>query len=167
MYCPRCAAQNLDDAKFCRGCGTSLETVALALSGQYYPAEGAEEQSKDWMSVRHQGVQKMIRAVGLLSASLLIGVALGLFGNASDWIFVWMVFAGWMAVWGVISLVSGIGSMAEARYLQKRMEQSQEHYLGGRSKKFVTAELPAAQPGIPLSVTEHTTRALPQVKSEK
>ncbi|MBA2732993.1 MAG: zinc-ribbon domain-containing protein, partial [Acidobacteria bacterium] len=31
MYCPRCSAQNLDDAKFCRACGTNLETVALAL----------------------------------------------------------------------------------------------------------------------------------------
>ena len=167
MYCPRCAAQNLDDAKFCRGCRTSLETVALALSGQYHPAEGAEKQSKDWMSVRHEGVQKMIRAVGLLGASLLIGVALGLFSNTNDWIFVWMVFVGWMAVWGVISLVAGIGSFAEARFLQKRMEQSQERYLGGRSREFRTAELPLAQPGIPLSVTEHTTRALPQVKSDE
>ena len=167
MYCPRCAAQNLDDAKFCRGCGTSLETVALALSGQYHPAEGAEEQSKDWLSVRHEGVQKMIRAVGLLGASLLVGVALGLFSNTNDWIFVWMVFVGWLAVWGVISLVGGIGSFAEARFLQQRMQQSQEHYLGGRSREFRTAELPPAQPGIPLSVTEHTTRALPQVKSEE
>jgi hypothetical protein len=167
MYCPRCAAQNLDDAKFCRGCGTSLETVALALSGQYHPAEGEGDQSKDWMSVRHQGVQKMIRAVGLIVASLLIGVALGLFSNTNDWIFVWMVFAGWMAVWGVISLVSGIGSFAEARFLQKRTEQTQGHYLGGRSREFTTGELPPAQPAIPLSVTEHTTRALPQVKSEE
>lgn len=166
MYCPRCAAQNLDDAKFCRGCGTSLETVGLALSGQYHPAE-AEGVAKDWLSIRHQGVQKMIRAAGLLGASLLIGVALGLFSNTNDWIFVWMVFAGWMGVWGVISLVGGIGSFAEARFLQERMEQSQGHYVGGRSREFTTAELPPAQPGIPLSVTEHTTRALPKVNSEQ
>ena len=167
MYCPRCAAQNLDDAKFCRGCGTSLETVALALSGQYQPAADSSEFSKDWLAVRHEGVQRLIRGVGLLGAALLIGVALGLFSDTNDWIIIWLVFVGWMAAWGVISLVSGIGSMAEARFLQKRMEQSQGNYMGGRTREFTTAELPPAQPGMPLSVTEHTTRALPRVKREK
>ena len=167
MYCPRCAAQNLDDAKFCRGCGTSLETVELALAGQYQPPADSKEFSKDWLTVRHEGVQSLIRGIGLLGAALLIGVALGLFSDTNDWIIIWLVFVGWMAAWGVISLVSGIGSMAEAKFLQKRMEQSQGHYLGGRSKEFATAELPPAQPGIPLSVTEHTTRALTQVKSDE
>ena len=166
MYCPRCAAQNLDDAKFCRGCGTSLESVALALSGQYQPAAESGEYPKDWLAVRHEGVQRLIRGTGLLGAALLIGVALGLFSNTNDWIIIWLVFVGWMAAWGVISLVSGIGSMAEAKFLQKRIEQSQEHFLGRHNKGFGTAELPPAQPGIPLSVTEHTTRALPQVKSD-
>lgn len=167
MYCPRCAAQNLDDAKFCRGCGTSLETVALALAGQYQAAPNSGESSTDWLAVRHEGVQKLIRGIGLLGAALLIGVALGLFSDTNDWIIIWLVFVGWMAAWGVISLVSGIGSMAEARFLQKRMEATQGHYLGGRSKEFVTGELPHAQPAMPLSVTEHTTRALPRVKSEE
>ena len=167
MYCPRCAAQNLDDAKFCRGCGTSLETVALALTGQYQPASNSGELPRDWMAVRHEGVQRLIRGIGLLGAALLIGVALGLFSNTNDWIIIWLIFVGWMAAWGVISLVSGIGSMAESRFLLKRMEQAQGHYLGGRSREFATAELPPAQPGLPLSVTEHTTRALPKVNSEQ
>jgi hypothetical protein len=167
MYCPRCAVQNLDDAKFCRGCGTSLETVALALAGQYQPPANANGFSKDWLEIRHEGVQRLIRGIGLLGAALLIGVALGLFSDTNDWIIIWLVFVGWMAAWGVISLVSGIGSMAEAKFLQKRLEQSHGQYLGGRSKEFVTAGLPPAQPGMPLSVTEHTTRTLPKVNSEK
>ena len=157
MYCPRCAAPNLDDAKFCRGCGTSLETVALALSGQYQPA--SNDPSLDWLAVRHAGVQKLIRGIGLLGAALLIGAALGLFGDTSDWIIIWLVFVGWMAAWGVIALVSGIGSFAEARFLQKRMELQQ---VGGLSPEFMKAPLPPAQAGIPLSVTEHTTRSLAQ-----
>ena len=31
MYCPRCAAQNNDDAKYCRACGENLSAVALLL----------------------------------------------------------------------------------------------------------------------------------------
>jgi hypothetical protein len=167
MYCPRCAAQNLDDAKFCRGCGTSLETVALALAGQYQPAANMEGYPKDWLSVRHEGVQKMIRAIGLLGASFLIGVVLGLFSDTSDWMIIWLIFVGWMAAWGVISLVSGIGSLTEARFIRKRMEQSQEHYLPGRTRDFITAELPSSRPGMPVSVTEHTTRALSKVKNKE
>ena len=162
MYCPRCAAQNLDDAKFCRGCGTNLETVALALSGRVQPtrAENEEDAGKDWLSVRHEGVQKMIRAIGLLGASLLIGIALGLFSNTNDWIFVWLVFVGWMAAWGVISLVSGVGSFTEARFLRRRIEQSPAVSLPDRNTEFITAELPPSQFLSPVSVTEHTTKSL-------
>ena len=167
MYCPRCAAQNLDDAKFCRGCGTNLETVALALSGGLEPAREVAESSKDWLSVRHEGVQKIIKGTGLLGASLVIGAALGLFSNTNDWIIIWMIFVGWMAAWGVIALVSGIGSLTEARFLKKRLEQSQRPYLPGHSTELITAELPPSQLVTPLSVTEHTTRSLSQQPSSE
>lgn len=170
MYCPRCAAQNLDDAKFCRGCGTNLETVALALSGRVQPtrAENEEDTGKDWLSVRHEGVQEMIRAIGLLGASLLIGIALGLFSDTNDWIFVWLVLVGWMAAWGVISLVSGVGSLTEARFLRKRIEQSEVRSLPHPYPETVTGEL-APSSFVPLvSVTEHTTKSLSQHRpSEK
>ena len=37
MFCPKCATANSDQGKFCRACGTNLETVALALAGQLPP----------------------------------------------------------------------------------------------------------------------------------
>ncbi len=33
MFCPRCATQNVDDARFCRSCGTDISLVPQALSG--------------------------------------------------------------------------------------------------------------------------------------
>jgi len=33
MFCPRCATQNLDDAKFCRSCGADVHLVPQALAG--------------------------------------------------------------------------------------------------------------------------------------
>jgi zinc ribbon protein len=33
MYCPRCATQNIDSARFCRSCGANLSLVPQALSG--------------------------------------------------------------------------------------------------------------------------------------
>ena len=34
MFCPKCAAQNADDAKFCRACGTDISLVPQAVTGQ-------------------------------------------------------------------------------------------------------------------------------------
>ncbi len=46
MYCPRCAAQTVDDAKFCRSCGADLKAVALALAGQNLPAKSCKDKAK-------------------------------------------------------------------------------------------------------------------------
>ncbi len=47
MYCPKCGAQNIEDAKFCRGCGADIGLVPQALTGHLpenravgYDAEG-------------------------------------------------------------------------------------------------------------------------------
>jgi hypothetical protein len=34
MFCPKCATQNGDDAKFCRSCGTDISLVPQAVEGQ-------------------------------------------------------------------------------------------------------------------------------------
>lgn len=122
MFCPRCAAQNLDDAKFCRACGTNLETVALALADQYHPGSASRDE-ETWLEKRSEGVGSIVKGVGLLAASLLIGVALGLFSNQPDWIIIWAGLAGWMACWGVISLTSGISALMESKFMLRRMEQ--------------------------------------------
>ncbi|MFN2482444.1 MAG: zinc-ribbon domain-containing protein, partial [Pyrinomonadaceae bacterium] len=37
MFCPKCAAHNLDEAKFCRACGADISLVPQALTGQLAP----------------------------------------------------------------------------------------------------------------------------------
>jgi zinc ribbon protein len=166
MYCPRCAAQNLDDAKFCRGCGTSLENVALALSGQYQPAPGDfdddYEPPKTWLELRREGVNKLVKAGGLLGSSFLIGLALGLFSNTNDWIIIWMVFTGWMATWGVFCLVSGTAAMMESRLLRGQLApgtNAPRRPAAGQGE-LITGELVDTRLPAPRSVTEHTTKSL-------
>jgi hypothetical protein len=172
MYCPRCATQNLDDAKFCRACGTNLETVALALSDEYRPAKPskgkgkAEKPAKSWPEKRSEGVKNVVEGAGLLAAAILIGVALGLFSNQPDWIFVWLVFVGWMACWGVISLISGIGDVLEAKFMMRQTGQmtsgtdAPEAQLPSANNPAMLPERSAAHNLFPTSVTEHTTEPL-------
>lgn len=171
MYCPRCAAQNLDDVKFCRACGTNLETVALALSDQYHPARtGVDEDralqtEESWLEKRSEGTGDIVKAIGLLGASLLIGVALGLFSNQADWIIIWVGLAGWMAAWGFISLTSGIHALMESRFMARRMKQKAteaaalQSSLVGDAKMLPDAPITNRLPVQP-SVTEHTTELL-------
>lgn len=173
MYCPRCAAQNLDDVKFCRACGTNLETVALALSDQQHPAKLSKdkdeelETEKSWLEKRREGMDGIVKGTGLMGASLLIGVALGLFSNAPDWIIIWAGLAGWMACWGFISLVSGIGALAEARFMRRQLGQTTGEAAAPTAQPLSSADArilpdslntPKLSP--PPSVTEHTTKPL-------
>ena len=78
MYCPRCAAQNLEGTKFCRTCGTNLEVVAIALIDPS-PVEKANNKEivsskpgETWIKKRSEGMKNLIQGVGLLSASALL-----------------------------------------------------------------------------------------------
>lgn len=170
MYCPRCAAENLEDAKFCRACGTNLEVVALALAGRNRPAKAGKgkadalEAGKSWVERRSEGTGGIIRGTGLLVASILIGIALGLFSNEPDWIMVWVIFAGWMACWGIMSLTSGIHALTESRFMRRQMADE----TAGPRLPALTSDAPARLPETPVtarltpppSVSEGTTELL-------
>ena len=170
MYCPRCATQNLDDAKFCRACGTNLETVALALSDQYHPAKTVLEEDKttkaeeSWLEKRSEGTGKIVKGAGLLGASLLIGVALGLFSNQADWIIIWVGLVGWMACWGFIELTSGIHALFESRFMARQMKQKAAgtplQSSPGDDPKLLPDAPTTNRLAMPPSVTERTTELL-------
>src|SRR5689334_417180 len=115
MYCPQCAAQNADGAKFCRSCGLKLETVALALGEASKPPaqekknkKSEPETAQDWMEKRITGMKEITGGLILLLVSLLIGVAMAFFvPREVPWMLVWIVFFGWLASWGGISLANG------------------------------------------------------------
>lgn len=170
MYCPQCATANADDVKFCRSCGRELEMVALALSGK--PAKAVKaDANQDWMEKRIEGVSGITRGSILLTVSFLIGVAMALFlppTFEAPWILIWMVFFGWMAVWGGIEMAYGISGVLEAKSrsrligLTSRMPEigatTQELLSGGPQQ---IANPPTAfEPATRVSVTERTTRHL-------
>src|SRR4051794_27195205 len=37
MFCPKCGMQSPDGLKYCRSCGTDMETVSKALTGELRP----------------------------------------------------------------------------------------------------------------------------------
>lgn len=162
MYCPQCATQNTDNAKFCRACGTELEAVALALADKS-PLPGA------WLEKYGEGKHKVIMGAILLGAALLIGVVPALFiGVSFPLVMLWTVFFGWMAGWGVVSLASGAGEVVKS----KTMLRQTKRFGGGLTttepsglssaahEPRMLDDVPSGKPYSPLSVTEHTTELL-------
>src|ERR687893_2225618 len=159
MYCPQCAAQNTDNAKFCRACGTDLEAVALVLTNKF-PPPGA------WLEMYGEGKQKVTRGAILLGAALLIGAVPALFiGVIFPLVMLWTVFFGWMAGWGIVSLASGVGEMVKSKTMLSQMKQFDSGLTTTEPSELSSAaheprtldDAARAKLYSPLSVTEHTT----------
>lgn len=173
MYCPRCASQNADGTKFCRGCGSDIETISLMLADQATSAKITKDADKKPIIVenslgkRAKGVRNTIQGSILLAAALLIGIALALFSGKDDWIIIWTIFFGWMAGWGIVSLALGVGTLMELRTMLRRNTSIAEASVAITSRQLTTAgdlsvladaTTPELLPSA--SVTEHTTEPL-------
>lgn len=175
MFCPQCATPNADDVKFCRSCGRELEAVALIVSGKSAGA-GNKDTNKieprsenDWLEKQIEGVSGVTRGSILLTVSLLIAIAMALFIPASfdaPWFLLWIVFFGWLAVWGGIEMAYGVGSVLEAKSRLRLLklagkdsvEQLDQQLSSGNSSPIMSSS--GFRPSPPLSVTDGTTRQL-------
>ena len=178
MYCPQCASENVEGTRFCRACGTDLETVALALSGQLVPssalspdqreAEAAKEW-KAWLEKRSTAVRAVTRGAILLSTSLLIALAMAVFvPERVPWIIAWAFFFGWMAGWGAVELASGVSRMLETGVLLRGLPaDAARQRLAAAQEALPNAGAPRRYtPLVPPSVTEPTTRRLGDDRSD-
>ena len=168
MYCPRCAAQNSDDVKFCRACGADIRLVAQALRGTL-PA--ALENSAAGPEVK-RGKAKQ-RAPATIDAGLKdIFGGLGLFIIFLTGIFVFRG-AFWLTIWFIIpalaSVGEGIGKLIRAGQEQRRLPAAAADE-GGDLHAAPLAPAPSVNElsspdtreiaRVPASVTDVTTRHL-------
>jgi hypothetical protein len=66
MFCPKCAEQNLDDAKFCRSCGANVSLVAQALTSGLQLDINADREKQA------SGVMYTIISLGLAALAIVI-----------------------------------------------------------------------------------------------
>ena len=162
MYCPQCAIQNTDNAKFCSTCGTDLEAVALVLTNKF-PLPGAR--LKKYGESKH----KVIMGAIVLGAALLIGGVPALFiEELFLWVMLWTVFFGWIAGWGIVSCASGVGEMVKSKTMLRQMKQFDRGLIPTESSQLSSEAYEPrmldyatrAKPYSSLSVTERTTDLL-------
>lgn len=160
MYCPRCAAQCIDDAKFCRACGTDLKAVGLALAKGGKGEVKSPKVEKNWAEKRGKGVRDAVAGATLLGATLLIGLAFSLFSDHPDQMIIWAGIFGWMACWGVISVASGLGAIMQAASMSNMESKTVLPQPVDEPVTVPDTDPLDSRSSPALSVAENTTRSL-------
>src|ERR1700730_15484412 len=144
MYCPTCAAQNIDKAQFCRACGSDIGFLSEALTRR---APDKEQQ------LGEQGLRYSFIGAGFLLIAIIM-----LFGAPAEinWV---LCFSMLCAAFQL--LASGLAKILHARRQQRALGS------GTRETEQVTGQpvgqLPARNTSEiinPPSVTEGTTKTL-------
>jgi hypothetical protein len=158
MYCPNCASQNNDDAKFCRTCGANLSLVPQALTGQL--PEGRS--GKHRKGIAHGGSADLSRGITKAFTGfgfVLIAIVLCLVRQY------WGV---WMLIPGFGALGKGVAEIIAAREAQQAIAGSRHvspHQAPNTGS--LGADRPRELTAPPASVTESTTKLFDEADSSR
>lgn len=67
MYCPTCAAQNIDDGQFCRACGADISFLSKAMSRRL--PEKSQQESEQGLRYSFMGGGFLLIAIVMLFAA--------------------------------------------------------------------------------------------------
>jgi len=171
MYCPKCATQNIEDARFCRGCGVDIALVPQALTGRMpetrddrdhgvvgvvYDPTGRRRRRKDGVPRLDKAISNFFSGLGFI----MVALAAFMFAPAGHIWWFWMLIPAFSMIGGGI-----------AEYVRDKQSKGEENKLpGGEARKELPPQ-PARMSAIPRrntaelvpqppSVTENTTRHL-------
>jgi hypothetical protein len=162
MFCPKCALENGDETKFCRGCGANLGGVLASVDGKSKrPLSVFDDTGKPQRSLEERAIILQSRAIrgAITTVALLIGSGLLLFVAPPSG-FLWVALL-------ILSMIVLAGTIARATQSSgyKKLAAQQRGELGThrqetlpppRSSIYDTDDLAAR----PFSVTERTTNLL-------
>jgi hypothetical protein len=162
MFCPKCAAQNLDEAKFCRACGSDISLVPQALTGQLARADDdLSEFDERGRSRVERGTRKLVGGV----CYLVVFLCMMFFFRQFWWMTFWFIFP------AIANISAGVGLLSQHAWRQSghlpggikgtsRLGANKTTALPRMSVNEIapadTSEIVAPPP----SVTEATTRHL-------
>ena len=171
MFCPRCAAENQTDAKYCRACGADIHLVPQALTGLLpavpeqageKPAKRSRKKKDDEGKLLEKGMENVF--VGLAFLIIFMGGLFYLRGAFFFWV--------WFIIPSLACFGEGLGqllrSRREHRLLLARARTPNELdaaeprtlFAAPQAARHLTAPDTAEMSETPFSVTEATTRHL-------
>jgi hypothetical protein len=165
MFCPKCAAQNVDDASFCRVCGANIGLVPQALTGRL-PEAAAPPVAisyRGWRGRRNCNQEPPTLERGIVLISMAVGFIL-----AALAVTLWVpdgILWGWsLFLPGFGCLGKGVAAIVASRRRDKQLagpvERSNSLNSQPANPAIRTARATGEMVQRPPSVTEGTTRHL-------
>lgn len=174
MFCPKCATQNAENARFCRACGTDISLVPQALSGVLSQQlstveEGALDDDDSRSRHRHGRRKSAGRGIESAISKIFVGLAF-LIVFLTGLVF----FRGGFMIW-IWFIIPALGCLGEGfgRYARIAQEEKRRALAPAQPSPQTTAfaQQPARGAALPprahsdfytppASVTEGTTRHL-------
>lgn len=161
MFCPKCATQNLDGAKFCRSCGANVSLVPQALSGQLPQAAQDdfedEGRARKRRGRREPSLDQVFKNAFMGIAFLLVAMALAFSPMGRGWWF-------WMLIPAFSMMGTGVAQYIRLKEREKRAFPTGNFNQPSLHPPTHVDAFPARNTGElvapPPSVTEGTTRHL-------
>jgi predicted phage tail protein len=160
MFCPNCAAQNVDGASFCRVCGANISLVPQAISGamsqrnENEPAE-ISERAQRRKARREPGLEQSMKNLFMGFAFLLVALALAY--SSRGWWF-------WMLIPAFSMMGSGVAQIIRFKEREKQTLKTNAVGRPAFQPQTQVNAFPTRATGElvppPPSVTEGTTRHL-------
>jgi hypothetical protein len=167
MFCPKCAAQNIDSASFCRVCGANISLVPQALSGQLPVAQDDTRGSRRSRrrNNKEPTLEHSLKNVFMGLAFLCISIALARSFAGAGWWF-WMLIPAFSLLGTGVAEFIRIAAGFDSKLL--RGDKQPLNLSAPAQPSFGApprgSQLPTANTGEllqpPPSVTEGTTRHL-------
>jgi hypothetical protein len=168
MYCPKCSAQNIEDAQYCRGCGENISLVSQAMTGQLpekrtvgYDAAGKPYDESGRRIRREKDPPRLDKAIksGFMGlAFVIIAIILAFTGDKRHDYWYWLLLPAFTMIGGGVAEYVRV---KQGRGTEKRLPDFQS-----RASVSPPARMSALPPQNtselvqPPSVTESTTRHL-------
>ena len=163
MFCPKCATQNADDARFCRSCGIDISLVPQVITGQLAARLAADDETRHGLRQRPRGgdrrppsIERVVKSLFMGLAFIFIAFAVRAWGpGGSVWWF-------WMFLPAAALLSDGVATYF--RLAEERRRLTPAAHQPAFAAPAGTTALPPRDAGevvaAPPSVTESTTRHL-------
>ena len=150
MYCPNCASQNNDEAKFCRACGANLSLISQALTGQLPEVRRGRHGRLEHKGPPSfgKGIESIIGGLGFI----LVAFGARYFAPAGGlwWFYMFIPAFMWIG--------RGVNECVSAKQLRPPTARVAQMAPPGLNTNDLPPRTPSELPSPPSSVTESTTR---------
>jgi hypothetical protein len=155
MFCPKCAAQNAENVRFCRSCGIELEAVSAALTGKLSLKKNKgcndEEMSNDPDKLWSSFISKTLTGLAFILIAIYLTISNTIGGS---------VWGFWLLIPGAASLASGISSYFKAERIEQRRAEIANFSAGNAAFPQSSTENAALPPRRTLFANDYAAPAV-------